>query len=374
MMKRLKIVAETSVPYIRGVVEQLGEVTYLLSTQFTAEAVRDADWLIIRSNVKCTRDLLEGSRVQLITSATIGFDHIDTAYCQQAGIRWYNAPGCNAEAVAQYFAAAMALLITETGYDPRGKVIGIVGVGNVGRRVERNARALGMEVLRNDPPRAELEGAAGFVSLHEIAERADIIAFHVPLTKEGRYKTHRLLDNEFVTSLRRQPIVMNACRGAVTDTSALLRGIESGQISRLIMDCWEGEPWISRELLAQTWLATPHIAGFSAQGKANGARVCVMHGLEHFQLSLEDTTALYPLPLEDPLLRLCSSTPLYEALLRTFDIKSVDRRLREKVDQFEDLRRSYDYPYEPSQYKLLSREIGEAADAASQLGFEIVEG
>lgn len=373
-MSRLKIVAETSVPYIRGVVEELGEVTYLPSTEFTPESIRGADWLIVRSTTRCDRALLEGSSVQLITSATIGFDHINIDFCREAGIKWHNAPGCNAEAVAQYFVASIALLAVEKGFNPRDKVLGIVGVGNVGKRVARNAKALGMKLLLNDPPRERAEGSEGFVSLEEIAEPADIIAFHVPFTRSGEDKTLHLLDDNFVSRLKRQPIIMNACRGAVTSTEALLKGLASGQITDTIIDCWEGEPTISSELLNKTWLATPHIAGFSAQGKANGARTCVEHGLAHFGLKLSNSHLLYPEPLTDPLIRLHSSTPLWEAILHTFDIRGVDQTLRANTVHFEELRRLYHYPYEPSQYQLLRSEIGDQAEAARQIGFEIIEG
>lgn len=371
-MSRLKIVAERSVPYIRGVVEKWGEVTYLPSSDFTPQSIRGADWLIVRSTTRCDRALLEGSSVQLITSATIGFDHIDTAFCQEAGIIWHNAPGCNAEAVAQYFAATIALLAVERGFDPRGKVLGIVGVGNVGKLVARNAQALGLRLLLNDPPRARAEGSDGFVSLEQIAEEADIIAFHVPLIKTGEDKTVHLLDEQFVSKLRRQPILINACRGAVTSTQALLKGLKSGKISATVMDCWEGEPSISQELLQMSWLATPHIAGFSAQGKANGARVSIQHGMAHFGLQLTDSHLLYPEPLAHPQLHLTSQAQLYEAILQTFDIRRVDQSLRANVTHFEELRRQYHYPYEPSQYQLLKSEIVADEKAAKEIGFQII--
>lgn len=372
-MTKIKIVAEASVPYVKGVLEDLGEVTYLPSAEFCPETIKGADWLIVRSITKCDRALLEGSGVKLITSATIGFDHIDTAYCEEAGITWYAAPGCNAEAVALYFAAAIALLATETGFNPHGKVLGIVGVGNVGRLIERNALALGFEVLRNDPPRAEREGSDGFVSLEEIAVQADIIAYHTPLTKEGKYKTVHLLDDAFVDSLAKKPIVMNACRGAVADNQALLRGLKEGRIERTIIDCWEGEPHPSQELLDATWLATPHIAGFSAQGKANGARACVDRGLEYFGLTTERRDLLFPPALSDPLLRPTTSLPLYEAILKAFDIRAIDRHFREHRHSFEQLRRTHPYPYEPSQYSLYADELGAYAEAARGIGFQIIE-
>lgn len=372
MNKSIKIVAEASVPYLRGVLEELGEVEYLPSASFTPSTIQDADWLIIRSITKCTHELLRGSSVKLITSATIGFDHIDTDYCHEAGITWRNAPGCNAEAVAQYFATAIALLMRDEGFDPRGKVIGIVGVGNVGKLIARNARALGFEVLLNDPPRAEREGSEGFVTLEEIAARADVITFHTPLTKEGKYATLHLLDHHFVDALQHQPIVINACRGAVTSTEALLRGLREGRISRTIIDCWEGEPHISRPLLDATWLATPHIAGFSAQGKANGARECVMNGLKFFGLTSTHEELLYPIPLSHPRLTLRGTPPLADALLQAFDIRQIDCNLRANTDHFEELRRNHPYPYEPSKYQLGASEIGAHAEAARSIGFEVI--
>lgn len=371
-MKSIKIVAESSIPYLRGVIERLGEVTYLPSARFAPDAIRDADWLIIRSITRCDEALLRGSRVRLITSATIGFDHIDTGYCARMGITWYNAPGCNAEAVAQYFATAMALLSEERGYDLHGKVLGIVGVGHVGKLIKRNAEALGLKVLLNDPPRAEKEGEQGFVSLREIAQASDIITLHVPLEMNGKYPTYHLVDTAFVESLQKSPIIVNACRGSVTDTQALIRGLADGHIDSVVLDCWENEPHISRELLDKAWLATPHIAGFSAQGKANGARIAVQKGMAFFGLEEDVDALLTPPPLEDPLLRLTpNEAPLSQALLKAFNIREIDKTLRAQTDSFERLRKEYHYPYEPSQYTLMADEVGAAAFSAEALGFRV---
>ena len=182
----MKIVADNTVPFLKGIAEPIAEVKYLTSKEFTPENVQDADILIVRSIDKCTRELLEGSRVKLITSATIGFDHIDTRYCDKAGITWKNSPGCNAVSVAQYVLSGLVTIALRKGEPLQGKTIGIVGVGHVGKEVEKLCSAYGMNVLRNDPPRAEKEGKDGFVSLETIAEQADIVTFHTPLTKEGR--------------------------------------------------------------------------------------------------------------------------------------------------------------------------------------------
>ena len=271
----MKIVADNTVPYLKGIAEPIAEVKYLTSKEFTPENVQDADALIVRSIDKCTRELLEGSRVKLITSATIGFDHIDTRYCGEAGIAWKNSPGCNAVSVAQYVLAGLITIALRKGEALQGKTIGIVGVGHVGKEVEKLCTAYGMNVLRNDPPRAEAEGENGFVSLDTIAEQADIVTFHTPLTKEGRFATRHLAGEDFFCKLQRTPWFINASRGAVHDTDALLRARREGKIGELILDCWENEPDISTDLLSRAAIATPHIAGYSHDGKVRATQMIV---------------------------------------------------------------------------------------------------
>lgn len=371
-MKPIHIIAETSIPYLRGVIEQLGRVTYLPSEDFTPQSISDADWLIIRSITKCHRSLLQDSQVQLITTATIGFDHIDTEYCEREGIHWVNAPGCNAEAVGQYFGASLALLHKETGFQTKGKTLGIIGVGHVGKVVERYGRALGMKILLNDPPRARKEGEAGFTSIQKIAEESDIITFHVPLTREGQDATYHLCNKELINSLKKKPILINACRGGVTDTQALLWGLEQGLIDKVIIDCWENEPMISDELLQNAWLGTPHIAGFSKQGKANGARKCVEEGIRFFKLKSDADQKMYPTPPENPLLHLHSTdNPLMDAMMQTLNLREVDTLLRSGQYDFEALRRGYNLPHEPSSYTLIQGQIGYDEEAARLIGFNI---
>ncbi len=239
---KMKIIADNTVPYLKGILEPIADVSYLDSKEFTPTNIKDADALIVRSIDKCTRELLEGSRVRLITTATIGYDHIDIHYCEKAGITWKNAPGCNAASVGQYVLSSLVAVALRKGERLAGKTIGIVGVGHVGSIVERLCEAMGMRVLRNDPPRAELEGEDGFVSLDTIAKEADIITLHVPLTKEGRFATRHLADPAFFDRLERKPWFINSCRGAVHDTQALLQAKRTGKVSELIIDCWENEP------------------------------------------------------------------------------------------------------------------------------------
>jgi lactate dehydrogenase-like 2-hydroxyacid dehydrogenase len=189
--------------------------------------------------------------VQFIATATIGFDHIDIPFCKEAGITWKNAPGCNAPSVAQYIQSVLLLLKKERGLAVKGLTMGIVGVGNVGSRIEKVAEEMGMRVLRHDPPREANEGSTGFVSLPQIMEESDIITFHVPLNKEGIYRTLHLADDTFFASLRKKPVIINTSRGEVIETQALLHALDSGQISDAIIDVWEHEPEINRTLLQQ---------------------------------------------------------------------------------------------------------------------------
>ena len=370
-MERPNILAEATIPYLRGNLDRMGRVRYLPSEEFTPEAVREADWLVIRSITKITPALLSGSRVRLITTATIGFDHIDTRYCDDHGIVWFNAPGCNAGGVGQYFGSYVSLLALRGMLRPEEMTVGIVGAGNTGREVTRYARALGMRVLWNDPPRAEKEGSEGFVSLETLAREADLIEFHVPLTRDGAHPTFHLFDDDFMASLDRKPLIANLCRGPVTKTTSLLKGLEMGKISALVLDCWEGEPHISEPLLAKAVIGTPHIAGFSAEGKRRGALACLLHGAEFFGLPMPEVEEppAPPAPVID-LGETRGPAGLHHALLHTFDPRRPDALLRDRPDRFEYLRRTYEYPREAPAFTVVGAR-GKVSEALQTLGFRI---
>ena len=267
------IVIESNIPFVRGLLDDVARVSYLAPEEITAESMRSADAFITRTRTRCDEALLADSQCQIIASATIGLDHVDVDYCQRRGIVVANAPGCNAPAVAQY---VLASVIAAYGEDAlAGLTIGIVGVGHVGKIVEQWARQLGMTVMLCDPPRAEVEGVESFVSLHEIASQADIITFHTPLTKSGRYATFHLADERFFEDLRRKPMIINAARGPVVDTQALLDAMSRGLVGRVAIDCWEGEPCVNLHLLERVFIATPHIAGYSHQGKVRATKMAV---------------------------------------------------------------------------------------------------
>lgn len=252
------IIADSFIPYLKGVLDDSAEMIYLPPAEFTPENIHEADALIIRTRCKCNEKLLNGSKVRFIATATIGCDHIDAEYCKKAGIVWKNAPGCNANSVANYIYEALSYAFRQ---GIKAETIGIVGVGNVGKKVEKAALSLGLKVLKNDPPRQAAENSDEFCNIEQIQQEADIISFHVPLKED----TYHLCDADFLKACRKTPLIINSARGEVCDNSVLE---EAG--NKLVIDCWENEPDISRKLLEKTLIGTPHIAGYSADGKANG--------------------------------------------------------------------------------------------------------
>lgn len=331
----LKIVADRNVPYL-GNLARVSELVALDAADITAETVRDADALIVRTRTRCDEKLLKGSKVRFVGTATIGTDHIDLDACARMGITVANAPGSNAPAVAQYVFSSLMRLINRPLNEYK---LGIVGVGNVGRIVERWARAMEMPVLLCDPPRAEREGREGFVSLEDIVREADVITFHTPLTHSGPYPTYHLADEAFFRSLQRAPIVINSARGPVVDNEAWVRAIRDGITGAAVVDCWEGEPTLNRELLEATAIATPHIAGYSAAGKARATAMVLDALTSCFGIpKIEpDTEAIPPVAQ--------SITPA-EALL-SYDPLTDTAALRAEPDQFETLRNTYVLRAEP---------------------------
>lgn len=342
----MKIIIDNKIPYIRGVLEPYAEVLYLPGAETTAEVVKDADALITRTRTLCSREVLEGSKVRLIASATIGFDHIDTEYCSEAGIEWANAPGCNAQSVNQYLASALFSYARRRGVELKGQTIGVVGVGQVGSRVARTCEILGMNVLGNDPPRQRAEGASQFVSLETIRQQADIISFHVPLNRGGRDNTLHMVDEEFLSGLDKSPLLINTCRGEVFDSPAVVRARRQNRVCGLVIDCWEHEPDIDLDLLDMTDFGTPHIAGYSRDGKANGTMVSVRLVSRFFKLGIDDWRPVGVEPAPRPLIGLAGDGQTEQSLLAgavcaTYDIENDDAALRKAPRLFEQLRGDY---------------------------------
>ena len=279
----MKILIESHIPFIKGLLEPVAQVEYLEPEEFTPQSVACADALVIRTRTVCNEALLAGSRVQFIGTATIGTDHIDLEYCRNHGITVCNAAGCNAPAVAQYVLATIGHFMQQQGIaSPTELTLGIVGVGHVGSIVERFARECGFNVLLCDPPRAEAEGAESFVDIHTIAAKADIITFHTPLTRNGAHATYHMCNHELLASLRRCRLLINSARGAVVDNAHLVQYLQAHPAMSVAIDCWEGEPNISPELLDKAFVATPHIAGYSAEGKKRGTAMVIEQINRHF--------------------------------------------------------------------------------------------
>jgi erythronate-4-phosphate dehydrogenase len=373
----MKIIIDDKIPYIKGALEPYAEVVYLPGSGTTAEVVRDADAIITRTRTKCNEALLSGSAVKIIASATIGYDHIDTNYCDSAGIKWANAPGCNAKSVEQYIAAVLMVMAEKKDMTLAGKTIGIVGVGNVGTKVAGLAEILGMHVLLNDPPRARVEGEKGFVGLETILRKSDIITLHVPLNQDGIDKTHHLADEKLFAGMLRKPIFINSCRGEVVKTAALKQAILSGQVSGTIVDCWENEPDIDIELLNLVDIATPHIAGYSRDGKAKGTEMSVQavskflgFGAKNWKASDVERPANPEILIDGT--NKSTQQILAEAILSTYDIREDDKRLRRSVATFEKQRGDYPVRREFPAFTIAGKFSNpKVIDKLKNLGFKI---
>lgn len=343
----MKIAIDKHIPYIKGVLEPyVDEVIYLAGSEFTKESIADKDVLIVRTVTHFGEEILSSSKVKLICSATIGYDHIDTAYCEANNIVWKTAPGCNASSVEQYVTSSLMVMSEKLHKPLVNQTIGIVGVGNVGKKVAKACRLSGMRVLLNDPPRQmnnDVDEMGAFVSLEQITQEADVITFHTPLTKEEPFKTHHLADASFFRHLARRPIIINAARGGVVDNVALINGIKNNVVSGAVIDCWENEPNINTDLLALCDIATPHIAGYSADGKWMASKMSIDYVLSF--LKINGTPSYYPIPTPESvdinLAGLSDEKQMAKAILSTYNPSSDDALLRNNPSDFSVLRSGY---------------------------------
>ena len=333
----MKIVVDDKIPYIRETICQLAdEVVFLSGAAITAADVKDADVLVVRTRTRCNRQLLERSKVKLVVTATIGYDHLDTQWLDAAGIRWTNCPGCNSGSVAQYVECSLLLLEQQKGLVLRQSTIGIVGCGHVGSKVKAVAERLGMQVLVCDPPLQKANSqeptANSYVSLDEIERRCDIITFHVPLTRKGQYATWHLADDDFFHRLSRVPYIINTSRGEVVDNKALLSAMEERRVRDAIIDVWEDEPHPDSVLLEKVFIGTPHIAGYSADGKVNADNMVIDAICQHFSLPHPGLIAPPKLPADFTY----SGSPL-----DLYNPMEDSKKLKAASSRFEQLRNNY---------------------------------
>jgi erythronate-4-phosphate dehydrogenase len=373
----MKVVIDNKIPYIRGVFEPFATVVYLPGKETTSDVVRDADAIVTRTRTKCNENLLAGSSVKMVATATIGYDHIDTQYCEKMGIDWVNSPGCNSWSVAQYMMSALYTLSIEKGFDLAKMTIGIIGAGNVGAKVARFCALIGMNVLINDPPRERVEGKDGFVSLDEIKGKADIITVHTPLQFEGIDKTFHLVDEGFIDDCKKRIYLINAARGEVVDGKAVLQALTNGKIIDLIFDCWEREPDIDHTLLEKAFIATPHIAGYSRDGKATGTAMVVQAISRKFNLGIDYWRCdEIELP-ENPEIHIDGTGKglqqiIGEVVLHTYSIKDDSDRLKKSRETFEKQRGDYPVRREFPAYTVIPVNIPESiVGIIRSLGFNI---
>jgi erythronate-4-phosphate dehydrogenase len=342
----MKIVADYKIPFLNGVFEPFADVVYLQGNKIKKSDLIDADALITRTRTKCNQELLEGTSVKFIATATIGFDHIDAEYCKKNNIAWANAPGCNSGSVQQWLMAALLYYAKEDGIDLTTRTLGVIGIGNVGSKIVKFAENIGMRVILNDPPKAEKEGTCGYLSMDSILRESDIVTFHIPLNKSGKYPTFYMVNEGLLGRLMPGSIFINSSRGEVVDTQALRYAIDSGKLAGALLDVWENEPEIDSKILDLASIATPHIAGYSMDGKANGTAMSVSALSKFFNFPLTDW-----FPDELPSREIMQYTidakkksyqsVLTEAVLRTYDIMADDKALRSNLSEFENLRGNY---------------------------------
>lgn len=375
----MKIVADGNIPFVRECFSSIGEVKVVDGRQITPEAVRDAEILLVRSVTRVGAEMLTGSKVRFIGTATIGFDHIDVEYLARNKIGFASAPGSNANSAAEYVIAALLEIGQRCDIDLEDKSIGIIGAGNVGGRVAKKAAALGMKVYLNDPPLQrykishrehrehrvdreldnallrieQLVGEVEFMPVEELFG-CDFITLHTPLTFEGIDRTFHLADEKFFKSLKERCVFFNTSRGRVVDRAALKTAIRSGRLRAVVLDVWENEPNIDTELLRMVDIGTPHIAGYSLDGKIAGMIMIYKAACEYFGFEPEYDVEDF---LPEPTIRQLRIDPkrgteqdaLAGAVQKVYDIRKDDARLRgilerpaEKRGEFFDgLRKNY---------------------------------
>ncbi|MFJ5159394.1 4-phosphoerythronate dehydrogenase PdxB [Pantoea sp. NPDC088449] len=370
----MKILVDENMPYARELFSRTGDVVAVPGRPLPEAELQDASGLMVRSVTKVNAALLAGTPVKFVGTATAGTDHIDDASLAVAGIGFSAAPGCNAIAVVEYVFSALLLLAERDGFELRDRTVGIVGVGNVGGRLQKRLEAWGVKTLLCDPPRADRGDKESFHSLDELVAQADILTFHTPLFKEGPYKSWHLADAALLLALKPNTILINACRGPVVDNAALLEILKMRHDLSVVLDVWEPEPDLSLDLLDKVDIATAHIAGYTLEGKARGTTQvfeawCDFIGQPQ-QVSLD---SLLPAPefgaitLRGPL-----DQPTLKRLVHlVYDVRRDDAPLRKvaaKPGEFDRLRKQYEERREWSSLQV-NCDNAETAAMLNQLGF-----
>ncbi len=379
-----KIVCATSVLSGREAFSTLGRVDWVPEREIGPDVIRDADLLITRSKVKVNQALLHGSRVAFVATATAGFDHFDTAYLNKHGIAWTASPGCNANSVAEWVVAALLHLATQQGVALEGRTMGIIGVGNVGSRVTALAPALGLRVLLNDPPRAAVEPDLDWKPLETVLQQSDIVTLHVPLTDDGPCPTRAMVDCRFLAKLRPDAIFINASRGEVADEESLRLSLDRHCIAHAALDVFAHEPDVDPQTAQRAALTTPHIAGYSYEGRLRGTEMCYQAACRFLEVESRWT----PPPLPPDPARIISFIPrgqspipaLADIVQSAYSIAADDRALRDGITAdeaerkrcFQRLRSHYPDRHEFAAFTVrLGAKDADLARRLSRLGFTV---
>ena len=375
----MNIVADANIPQVAEAFDDIGEVRLIPGREITKEHLADCQCLLVRTVTQVNQQLLEGTPVEFVGTATIGTDHIDLDYLGTNNIAFSNAAGCNAEAASEYVISGLFALSERKGFDPFKLKAGIIGCGNVGSRVYQKLTTLGIEALRNDPPLAE-ESSGQYVDLDTVIEQCDFITLHVPLTRSGDHATQHLFDKEKLNRLRDNCLLVNAARGPVIDNQALLEVIDQRPDLTIFLDTWENEPSISRDLLSKVDLATPHIAGYSVEGRLRGTQMILDAASRHFgKKSSWNMSQLLPETIELNIVSTKDALKFWQQVFsQHHDIWQDHRALTQGLElgdedfasHFDSLRRVYPDRFEYERYRLDGGQK-KAATIARELLFKV---
>ena len=370
----MKILVDENMPYAVELFSRLGTVLSVPGRPIPQDALNDADALMVRSVTKVNEGLLTGKPVKFVGTATAGTDHVDDAWLATQGIGFSAAPGCNAIAVVEYVFSSLLIIAQRDGFQLRDKTVGIIGVGNVGSRLNARLEALGIRTLLCDPPRADRGDEGEFWPLEKLVAEADILTFHTPLNMSGPYATHHLVDADLLARLPADRILINACRGEVVDNAALLDALNGSKKLTAVLDVWEPEPDLSLALLDKVAIGTAHIAGYSLEGKARGTTQ-VFEAFSQFigQPQTVPLESLLPAPefAEVTLRGALSEAKLLRLIHLVYDVRRDDRPLRRvagKAGEFDKLRKFYEERREWSSLRVICDDPA-TAEMLKKLGF-----
>jgi len=380
----MKIVIDENIPFAKEAFSTLGEVETSHGREITSQKTEDADALIVRSITKVNSELLGRSSIKFVGTATIGMDHIDVEYLKNSGIEFVSAPGSNSNSVSEYIVCALLYAANKLSLSLKNLALGIIGVGNVGSKVAKKAETLGMKVLLNDPLLFERTGDIKYRTIQELIENCDVLTFHVPLERHGKYPTHHMIDKNFLESLKKCPIIINTSRGGVMDTESVKSALMHCEISQVILDVWENEPNIDVEMLKMALIGTPHIAGYSFDGKVNGTSMIYNSLCQYLNKKAKWNPNDF-LPKSDcPVVKVEKQNgsleeKLHKLVSQLYNIEKDDSKLREYLsmpaekrgEYFDSLRKNYPVRREFFNTSILfEKEDLELANVLSEIGFK----